>query len=551
MGSNQLTGRMPDALASLTKLQALHLGHNQLTGEVPAWLSGFWALTNLNLSGNQLSGELPAELDGLTELEDLRLDGNQLTGCVSDFLRDQVEAVYESIFSPGVPVCTPENHAGDTETLIALHRAWGEPEWENWLSREPIGEWQGVSVGFDGRVAGLTVISGRLPRGKTLNGKQLPPELGNLTGLRVLMLDGELTGELPAELGNLASLRAIGIGYNAGQYMSHHTVPYRGFTFGGCSPEANAYEGTILERVCESPPKLVSISIGGGHTCGVKTDDTVACWGRNNAGQSTPPEGEFASVSAGGSHTCGVKTGGAVACWGSNSEGQSTPLEGEFTSVSAGEDHTCGVKTDGTVACWGGNNAGASTPPEGEFASVSAGWYHTCGVKTDGTVACWGRNNEGQSTPPEGEFASVSAGEEYTCGVMTNGSLTCWGHEGWRGYAGYERNRLPEGQFVSLSVNTYTNCGVRTDGTAACDGYGWRNAVQPEEKFVSVSAGNGYACGLRDDGSFACWANEFDHSQEQYVTDFPRFQMVVASIGRLCVSGAGGYGECFDEPPPR
>ena len=67
----------------------------------------------------------------------------------------------------------------------------------------------------------------------------------------------------------------------------------------------------------------------------------------------TPPTGEFASVSAGGIHTCGVKTDGSVACWGYDDSGQATPPAGEFASVSAGGSHTCGVMTDGAVACWG------------------------------------------------------------------------------------------------------------------------------------------------------------------------------------------------------
>ena len=84
------------------------------------------------------------------------------------------------------------------------------------------------------------------------------------------------------------------------------------------------------------------------------------------------------------------ETNGTVACWGSNDHGQSTPPSGTFTEVSAGVFHTCGVKTNGTVACWGNNGDGQSTPPSGTFTAVSAGLFHTCGVKTDGTVACWG-----------------------------------------------------------------------------------------------------------------------------------------------------------------
>ena len=57
----------------------------------------------------------------------------------------------------------------------------------------------------------------------------------------------------------------------------------------------------------------------------MKTDDSVECWGNDEVGQSTPPEGEFASVSTGDGHTCGVRTDGSVACWGSYSFGLSAP----------------------------------------------------------------------------------------------------------------------------------------------------------------------------------------------------------------------------------
>ena len=53
-------------------------------------------------------------------------------------------------------------------------------------------------------------------------------------------------------------------------------------------------------------------------------------------GQATPPGGEFVSVSAGVWHTCGVRTDGSVECWGDDDSGQATPLAGEFVSVSAG-----------------------------------------------------------------------------------------------------------------------------------------------------------------------------------------------------------------------
>ena len=62
--------------------------------------------------------------------------------------------------------------------------------------------------------------------------------------------------------------------------------------------------------------RLIAVSAGGAHTCGVKSDGTVVCWGDNDFGKATPPAGTFVQVSAGGLHTCGVQSDGIVVCWG-------------------------------------------------------------------------------------------------------------------------------------------------------------------------------------------------------------------------------------------
>ena len=88
------------------------------------------------------------------------------------------------------------------------------------------------------------------------------------------------------------------------------------------------------------------------------------------AGQATPPAGTFASVSAGGGHTCALKTDGTIACWGSDRYMEATSPPGTFISVSAGYDQTCGVKTDGSVECWGNNDWKQSTC--GEASQIDA-----------------------------------------------------------------------------------------------------------------------------------------------------------------------------------
>ena len=284
------------------------------------------------------------------------------------------------------------------------------------------------------------------------------------------------------------------------------TLTFRLTVTDGAGATASAAVTVRVER-------SVSVSAGASHTCWVRATGTVACWGDNSEGQSTPPGGLFVAVSAAGSHTCGVRESGDVDCWGANAEGQSTQPAGPFVSLSAGGLHTCGVRESGYVDCWGSDDEGQSTTPGGLFASVSAGRLHTCGVRDSGVVDCWGDDSEGQSTPPGGLFIRVSAGAFHACGVREDGDAACWGmdDEG--------QSAPPAGPFVSVSAGDFHSCGVREDGGAAC--WGLDDAGQstpPGGPFASLSAGGLQTCGVRDTGAVACWPQPAD---DLYCTFMP------------------------------
>ncbi len=278
--------------------------------------------------------------------------------------------------------------------------------------------------------------------------------------------------------------------------------------------------------------RFTALDTGEAHSCALRTDSTVVCWGDNAHGQADAPDGAFQAVSAGGSewdgsHSCALRTDGTVVCWGSNNVGQSDAPGGEFVTVSAGGYHSCGVRVDATVACWGLNTRGRSDAPGGEFVMVSAGGGHTCGVRVDATVACWGWRIGGATDAPGGEFVTVSAGSSsYSCGVRVDATVACWGSD-------LGLTEAPGGQFVEVSVGVRRVCGLRVDGRAVCWRlHPWQQAV-PDGEFVTVSAGRRHSCGLRVEGTVVCWG---DHSEYASPADAPvgKFAAVVAGDQHAC-----------------
>lgn len=239
------------------------------------------------------------------------------------------------------------------------------------------------------------------------------------------------------------------------------------------------------------------IDVGQDHYCVLGSESTISCWGNNDDGQATPPEGTFTAVSVGYRHTCGILTSSSVACWGNSDEGQADPPDGTFRSISAGYRHTCGVRTDYSVSCWGADSSKQSTPPIDRFAAVSSGLTHTCGILNDSTVSCWGR-----SQPPTQKFVAISAGWSFTCGIRTDSTLSCWGTND-KGQA-----TPPTGTFTAVSAGSWHACGIRTDSTVTCWGdnqYG--QATPPTKAFTSIGAGAWYTCGISTGSNVICWGS--------------------------------------------
>ena len=176
------------------------------------------------------------DLDGL--LVTAAQDGTDLRGVVRsdpDFtnLNETLKLLNERLspwYAPGpdVPVdpeaCSagsivrePGAHQGlvmDCRTLLSIRDMLAGGADLDWSEQKPISEWQGVSVdGSPLRVHRLDLVG--------LTGT-LPPELGRLTALRYLSVEGKghefklggLTGAVPPELGSLKELEDLHLSRN-------------------------------------------------------------------------------------------------------------------------------------------------------------------------------------------------------------------------------------------------------------------------------------------------------------------------------------------------
>ena len=236
--------------------------------------------------------------------------------------------------------------------------------------------------------------------------------------------------------------------------------------------------------------KWKMISAGYFYSCGVRTDGAVFCWGKNNYGRlgngqlngnETVPvrvgkETDWVQVFAGGDHTCALKTDKSVWCWGNNEEGQlgsgKTPKElpvsavpvkvkGSYKYLSNSSKFACGILTNGEGVCWGSNAQGnlgsgknvsyAINPTKikssGLWRQLTAGQFVGCGIKSDNSGWCWGAGNLTPTKVNGSPWITMTAGDWNALGVVQNGTGFAWWENEWGeggvGYTGFLKKPTP------------------------------------------------------------------------------------------------------------
>jgi alpha-tubulin suppressor-like RCC1 family protein len=329
------------------------------------------------------------------------------------------------------------------------------------------------------------------------------------------------------------------------------------------------YPGVTTVGATDTPASVGPVDIGAGftataissgdyHTCVIRNDGSVLCWGygadgrlgygnTNNVGDTEAPAAAgpvdlgtgplgapltAVAITAGNGFTCVILDDGSVRCWGYGAEGQlgygnaynvgdggidssggpdqsvasagpvdlgTGPLGTPLTAVaiSAGDMHTCAILDDGSVRCWGyGFNGQLGY---GNMYNVGDGRTNSVGAP-DQSVASAGPVDLGQAA------VAIGAGGRHTCAVLKYGTVRCWGFgaDGELGYGGTSN--------VGDAPQT-----VPADMGPVYLGSG-RTAV-------AISAGDSDACAVLDTGSVRCWGyggyGELGYGNQNSIGDTP------------------------------
>jgi len=197
---------------------------------------------------------------------------------------------------------------------------------------------------------------------------------------------------------------------------------------------------------------FASVSGGDGHTCAITAEGSLYCWGRNDRSQcglgpgveiqyrAPQPVGDalWEQVAGTQHHTCGIRQDGVLHCWGLDTHGE--------LGFGVPEDTVVDVPTP--------------VGSRDDWRQVDVHWFSTCAVGGDEAVWCAGRGIEGQLGQGEDDlapssrlvqvlsgerWARVSVGRFHVCAMAGETGAHCWGDNeaGQLGVGDRTRRYLP------------------------------------------------------------------------------------------------------------
>jgi Leucine-rich repeat (LRR) protein len=265
LSENRLTGGIPDSLCALRNLRVLQIYTNRLTGPIPAVLGNSTQLRILSVYRNQLTGEIPADLGRYSDLNVIEVSENQLTGPLPPYACANGQLQYILVLSnlltgpilPAYAECTPllrfrvsNNHLeGDVPPGI-----FGLPH----ASIVDL-SYNHFTGPVAATVAGATNLTSLFASNNRMSG-QLPPEIAAASGLvKIDLSDNLIAGPIPESVGLLSKLNQLSLQGN----RLNGSIPE---TLAGLKAlnvlnlSDNALSGEIPESLCKLLPNSLDFS---------------------------------------------------------------------------------------------------------------------------------------------------------------------------------------------------------------------------------------------------------------------------------------------------
>ncbi|KAH9779338.1 putative leucine-rich repeat receptor-like serine/threonine-protein kinase [Citrus sinensis] len=212
--ANRLTGPIPKYLANISTLVNLTVQYNQFSGELPEELGSLLNLEKLHLSSNNFTGELPKTFAKLTNMKDFRIGDNLFTGQIPSFIQNWTKL--EKLFiQPSGLVGPIPSGIFSLENLTDLR----------------ISDLNGPEATFP--QLGNKKMTNLILRNCNITG-ELPPYLGNMTTLKVLLVQtlfiicrdlsfNKLSGHIPSNFDDLNEVDYI---YFTGNLLTGAIPPW-------------------------------------------------------------------------------------------------------------------------------------------------------------------------------------------------------------------------------------------------------------------------------------------------------------------------------------
>lgn len=309
------------------------------------------------------------------------------------------------------------------------------------------------------------------------------------------------------------------------------------------------------------------MSAGYAHVCALWQLGKVLCWGRNLEGQiglpvqdslvysAQPNEVDINGVThiaTSGNHTCAIRYDRRVSCWGANNVGQlgighahtqHSPVLIEsltdVTQIAIGFNHTCALLRDGRVMCWGDNRFGQTTGDVQQqliptpvinvhnVVKIAVGGNTSCALQNDGALVCWGASiGESVDFVPMTQIpdvVDVVVGYAHACALQNSGAVYCWGDHHFQNIVSVVRaptkiTGIPPVRSMALGVQH--TCVLDIQHDVWCWGRNDQGQVNgipsttvftlPELQYSGTShiiAGHDFSCVRQQIGTTACWGN--------------------------------------------